>query len=164
MSLHGVEPARMERVASQQAERSPGDSPENTVPLDRVACVPGAGRLKSAGRRKKRRDPSLIDHNQTEAELSHRPSDSEINNPSCLKADVQASRSLGWRARSASRLGNTTRAQPPTSCARTCLASSRNMRLARFRVTAPPRRLPTTMPIRVCPVPEAQESRLNSGV
>ena len=48
-----------------------------------------------------------------------------------------------------SRLGKTTRLCPGSKWPRNCRVSSRNKRFARFRLTAPPNRFPTTIPIRL---------------
>lgn len=162
--LNGIDPAGVERMTLQKPARGPTQPHKNTVPPDRLACIPGTGGLKSAGRWKQRRDPSLIQRDHTETELSHRRSDSDISKPSCRRADFHASRSTGGRARSDSRLGKTRRSRPSTNCCRTCLASSLKMRLALFRVTAPPRRLLTTIPTRVCGDPDAKETILKRGV
>jgi len=89
--LNGVEPTGMERVAFQKPTAGPPQSPENPESLDRLTCITGTGRLKPTGWRKQGRNPTLIQPNQTEAELSHRWSNSAIINPSCRRAAFQAS-------------------------------------------------------------------------
>lgn len=65
---------------------------------------------------------------------------------------------------SASRLGNTSSACPGMSWLRTCLANSRNRRLARFRRTALPNRRPTIIPTRADSPWTRQTKRLKNAV
>src|SRR2546427_13112359 len=99
MLLNGIGPAWVEGVTLEQPARCPTQSHNDTVPPDRLAGITGAGGVKSAGRRKQRRDPSLIERDQTEAELSHRRSVRRTNNPSCRSAESQRSRSCVSEAR-----------------------------------------------------------------
>ncbi len=89
--LNGIEPTGVERVTFQKPKAGPPQSPQNPVSLDRLTGIMGTGRLKPTGWRKQGGNPSLIQPNQAEAELSHRWSNSTIINPSCRRAAFQAS-------------------------------------------------------------------------
>ena len=56
----GVEPARMERMTPGEPTGGQPAAPEGAVPGDRFECVLGAGRMKPAARRQRRRDEALV--------------------------------------------------------------------------------------------------------
>lgn len=162
--FYRVESAGMEWVTLEQPPCGQGDSSRHPVSSDRLPCITGTGGLKPARRGEQWRDPSSIRRDQAEAELSHGPSESDLNNPSCRRAEIQTSRRTGCRAESASRLGNTKNSRPITSSRRICRANSLKIRFALFRRTAVPNRLLTTIPMPIRGDGETHETRLKSGV
>lgn len=161
-------------MALQETPEGPRKAAHQAVSLDRVLGIMGTGRLEPAGRRQPRRYPLPIQADQSNRESLHGLSSVGANNPSRRRADSHASRNCACGTVRASRLGKTRRSRAGANRGRTNRANSRKIRFARFLATACPRRLPTTIPIRLCRrssscdpdwvVATGQASRLNSGV
>ncbi len=172
--LDRVIPTGVKRMALQEPPEGPRKAARQAMPPDRVLGVVGTGRLEPTGRRQPRRHPSPIQPDQPNRESLHDESSVGANSPSRRRADSHASRNCACGTVRASRLGKTRRSRAGTSRGRTNRANSRKIRLARFLATACPRRLPTTIPIRLCRwasscgpdwvVAAGQASRLNNGV
>ena len=151
-------------MASQQTPQSQASTLRNAEAIDGLAGILGARRFKSAGRPKPRRDPEPIRPNDRHAYRLHRNFSDALSTP--WRRSVAHHRrfnSSNGRVR-ASRFGNTRSACSAASSPRTCRDNSRKRRFARFRRTAMPNRLPTTIPTRVVRASLLQTSRLKQAV
>jgi len=172
--LDRVISAGVKRMALQEPPEGPRKAAYHAMPPNRVLGIMGTSRLEPAGRRQPRRHPSPIQPDQPNRESLHDESSVGASNSSRRRADSHTSRNCACGTVRASRLGKTRRSRAGTSRGRTSRANSRKMRLARFLATACPKRLPTTIPIRLCRwssacspdgvVAAGQASKLNNGV
>lgn len=148
----------------QQAPQGEATSLDHAEATDGLARILGACRFKTAGRPQPGRDPKPVGGNHRHAHRPHHHFSGSLSNPwRCSVARHSRFSSSNGRVR-ASRFGNTSSTWSSARSCRTCRDNSRKRRFTRFRRTAIPNRLPTTMPTRLARASALQTSRLKHGV
>ena len=145
-SRDGIEAARAERSTPEQAPKRQQRTFEDAVLQDSLAGEFGAGGIKSAGRREKRRNQELIRPYRGHKDVSAYP-----------LSTVSKNRSSSCRSRAVSKLvapckGMKTISTPGGILARFSLKYSLSLLLIRFLAQAFPLFLPTAIPSRGFPI------------
>src|SRR5438309_11828050 len=128
----------------------------------RLARIGRACGRESAAGRTERREPPLIEGDQSHKDPRHGvpPGASSFAR---AKSTCQLSRRYSAGSITDSRFGKISRSRPADSRGRLRRANSLNRRLERLRHTAPPSFLPTTTPTRVWSKPFRRQSKVNNG-
>lgn len=158
-------------MAAQEPPQGEPSSPPEPVPPDRLPGVGRAGRQEATRRRKRRRDPGLIERDEpcrcspgNAAHLS-RSLLPPAGTPAAAarKASATARRSVAPVRALRSRVTTMTRSVPGGKTLRCRRKCSRSDRLMRFRTTAVPARRPTFKPKRTPPRCPAEATCRTNG-